>query len=106
MIKLGDRGHHSSLVDLDSFLTLKIFLPFFLPFPMAAFFVVLADSKSSSKLLALFDLRLGKLMDLMALQIPRIWPTTILSLLRLQLFAKSVALVVDLIFVYATFMLA
>lgn len=53
-------------------LPLGIHFPLFLPLPMTTLFVVFADPEGFPELVALFYLRLGQLMDLMALQASRI----------------------------------
>ena len=83
-------------------LPLPLKLAFLLFLPMTALLVVLGDAQCTSQLLALVDLGLRQFVHLMGLEILRVRSAASgTCLFSLELLAKSVALVVDLIFINA-----
>lgn len=66
---------------------------------MAALFVVLADTKGASEFLALFDLCLGQLVDLMGFEASGVGGRALGGVFGLKLLAQSGTLVLDFVFV-------
>lgn len=70
---------------------------------MTALLIIFPNAQRAPQLLALFDLRLSQLMDLMALEFLRVrasnTATAAARLLRLEFLAQGIALVVDCVFV-------
>ena len=88
-------------------LPLTFKLPFLLFLPMTAFLIVLRNAQCTSQLLALVDLGLRQFVHLVGLEILRIWSAASRTcLFSLELLAKSIALVVDLIFINAVWVSA
>lgn len=76
-----------------------MFCLFFLFLPVAALFVVLADTEGASEFLALFDLCLGQLVDLMRFEASGVGGRAFGGLFGLKLLAQSGTLVLDFVFV-------